>query len=323
MNTQFLTSWFSSQGDVLAAATGCLTFTLLLWVWFGLVERDPSASRVKAIAARRRELRSGSTASRARRVVSKGGLLAAIVGRLKLVQSSQSERLKSRLSQAGIRATEARYLFLIGKLLAPFALGMLAFALVYGTMLATKPPAVQFAIMIGGVTLGFFLPDLVVANRIAKRRLALQKTLPDGLDLLVVCAEAGLSLDVALQRVAQEMGPAAPELAEELELTSLELNFMPERRQALQNLAARVDLPTMRGVVNTLIQTEKYGTPLSQSLRVLSAEFRDQRMMKAEEKAARLPAIMTVPMIAFILPTLFIVLIGPAVIKVYDSFINR
>jgi tight adherence protein C len=148
----------------------------------------------------------------------------------------------------------------------------------------------------------------------------LEKALPDGLDLLVICAEAGLSLDTALNRVADEMAHASPDLADELAITGVELTFLPERRLALLNLAKRVPLAAMRGMVGTLVQTEKYGTPLAQSLRVLSAELREQRMLRAEEKAARLPATLTVPMIVFILPTLFIVLIGPALIDVYDRF---
>ncbi|MDX1541814.1 MAG: type II secretion system F family protein, partial [Geminicoccaceae bacterium] len=171
----------------------------------------------------------------------------------------------------------------------------------------------------GAGALGFFAPDLYVSNATTKRQKALQKALPDGLDLLVICAESGLALDAALERVAGELGGASPELAEELSLTSVELGFLPDRRQALLNLNRRTDLPAIRGVVNTLVQTEKYGTPLSQSLRVLAHEFRDQRMMKAEEKAARLPAVMTVPMIVFILPTLFIVLMGPAIISIMDN----
>jgi tight adherence protein C len=158
-----------------------------------------------------------------------------------------------------------------------------------------------------------------VSNLTGKRQLALARALPDSLDLLVICAESGLSLDAALDRVANEIGAASPALAEELSLTSIELGFLPDRRQALLNLNRRTNLPSIRGVVNTLLQTEKYGTPLSQSLRVLANEFRDQRLLKAEEKAARLPATLTVPMIVFILPVLFIVLIGPAVIKVMDN----
>lgn len=143
---------------------------------------------------------------------------------------------------------------------------------------------------------------------------------PNSLDLLVICAEAGLSLDAALTRVARDLGPAAPHLADELGLTAVELGFLPNRRQALQNLARRTDLPALRAVVNTLVQTERYGTPLAQALRVLAAEFREERMLKAEEKAARLPAILTVPMIIFILPTLFVVLIGPAMVRVVHNF---
>ena len=172
----------------------------------------------------------------------------------------------------------------------------------------------------GGVLCGGYLPVVFLRNAISKRYQKLRRQLPDGLDLLVICAEAGLSLDAALTRVARELGGSAPELADELGLTSIELGFLPNRRQALLNLVRRVDLPPFRAVINTLMQTERYGTPLAHSLRVLASEFRDERMMRAEEKAARLPAIMTVPMILFILPALFVVLIGPAIVQVIETF---
>ncbi len=136
----------------------------------------------------------------------------------------------------------------------------------------------------------------------------------------MICAEAGQSLDTALTRIAAEMNISSPEMADELRLTALELGLLPDRRQALINLDTRTNIAGIRGVVNTLNQTEKYGTPLAQSLRVLASEFRNDRMMKAETKAAKLPAIMTVPMIVFILPPLFIVLIGPAIISTIDMF---
>ena len=170
------------------------------------------------------------------------------------------------------------------------------------------------------VVCGAYAPEFVVHHVTSKRRKLLQKGLPDTLDLLVICAESGQSLDGALARVARELGVSHPELAEELHLTSAELGLLPDRRQALENLNQRTDLPGIRAVVNTLFQSEKYGTPLSQSLRVLATEFRNDRMMRAETKAARLPAILTVPMILFILPPLFIVLIGPAILKALDSF---
>jgi tight adherence protein C len=202
----------------------------------------------------------------------------------------------------------------------PVLLAAVTFLMVYLLEVGDLSAGMRLLAVLSGAVLGFFVPELYVSNLTKKRQLALSKALPDGLDLLVICAESGLSLDAALDRVANEIGAASPALGEELSLTSIELGFLPERRQALLNLNRRTNLPSIRGVVNTLLQTEKYGTPLSQSLRVLANEFRDQRLLKAEEKAARLPATLTVPMIVFILPVLFIVLIGPAMIKVMDTF---
>ena len=147
--------------------------------------------------------------------------------------------------------------------------------------------------------------------------------MPDALDLLVICAEAGLSLDAALVRVSRELEMTWPELSEEFAITAAELTYLPDRGTAFENLNARTDMASIRGVVNTLLQTAKFGTPLAQSLRVLAAEFREARMTRAEEKAARLPAMLTVPMIVFILPTLFIVVLGPAILSVLDTFSGR
>ena len=163
--------------------------------------------------------------------------------------------------------------------------------------------------------LGTYGPDIYVTNSTTKRRKEIQNAVPDALDHLVICAEAGQSLDGSLKRVAAELGHMAPALAEEIELTSVELGLLPDRRQALENLALRTGVQAIKAVVTTLAQTEKYGTPLAQSLRVLAAEYRTERLMRAEEKAARLPAILTVPMILFIMPPLFIVLLGPAIIR--------
>jgi tight adherence protein C len=158
-----------------------------------------------------------------------------------------------------------------------------------------------------------------VQNRITKRKKALRRALPDALDLLVVCAEAGLALNAALDRVVRELARSLPEIGDELGLLLIELNFLDERRKAFSNLCDRTDLDEFRSIANTLQQAEKYGTPLAQALRVLGADFRQERLTKAEEKAARLPAILTVPMIIFILPTLVIVIIGPAILKTLDS----
>ena len=177
------------------------------------------------------------------------------------------------------------------------------------------------ALVAGTLILAYKAPDIWLKNKIDKRTHAIRKGLPDALDLLVICAEAGLTVDAAFGRVARELGRAYPELGDEFALTSIELGFLTDRRFAFENLAKRIDLDSVRGVVTTMIQTEKYGTPLASALRVLSAEFRNERMMRAEEKAARLPAIMTVPLILFILPVLFIVILGPAACSINDALI--
>jgi tight adherence protein C len=176
--------------------------------------------------------------------------------------------------------------------------------------------------VIGSALFTSYSPEIYLSNHTSKRNLLMQNALPDVLDLLVICAEAGLTLDAALTRVVREMGNSSPDLCDELNLTAIELGFLPERRVALKNLSGRVSLPAIKAVTATLIQSEKYGTPLAQSLRVLSEEFRNERFMKAEEKAAKLPAVMTIPLILFILPTLFVVLIGPASCQISDKFIN-
>src|SRR4029077_9254254 len=170
---------------------------------------------------------------------------------------------------------------------------------------------------------GFFAPGVFIKNLVTKCGKQLQLGLPDALDLMVICAEAGLSLDASLTRVSRELEPTWPEISEELGITAAELTFLPERRQAFENLNGRTNLAAVRGVVNTLLQTAKFGTPLAQSLRVLAAEYREARIVRAEEKAARLPAMLTVPMILFILPTLFIVLLGPAALNIIDTFSGK
>jgi tight adherence protein C len=305
---------------LLAAAAA---FASVMAVWYGLIEKDVVTERARMLRARREELRGHLVSAKPRQHRRESfDFMSRVVNHLKLLQSTQTNKLTEKLWRAGVRSRDALVVFLFFKLVMPVVVGFAAFALVYSGGMGDLAPTMRLLSVAGAILFGFFLPDIYVANAATKRQQALQKGLPDGLDLLVICAEAGLSLDAALERVANEIGGSSPELADELALTSVELGFLPDRRQALANLAKRADLASIRGVVNTLSQTEKYGTPLAQSLRVLSREFRDQRMMKAEEKAARLPATLTVPMIVFILPTLFIVLIGPAMLSVYDNIIK-
>ena len=319
----YLPSGIGLQDAITALAGGAMFLTILL-VWQALVVRNPGLRRVKALATRRNALRAGITAApkRAQSRENSLNLMRRTVNRLKLMRGRHGQRTADKLAKAGWRSRDAVIVFLFMKVAMPIVAGVGGLFLIYGVNLYDLPPMAKLLIATLIVILGAFSPDLVVKNVADKRRTEIKKGLPDGLDLMVICAEAGLSLDAALSRVARETAQGAPELADELELTSIELGFLPERRAALQNLVQRTGLPGMRALVNALMQTEKYGTPLSQSLRVLAAEMRTERLMKAEEKAARLPATLTIPMVLLILPCLFVVLIGPAILDVIDGLMN-
>jgi len=245
-----------------------------------------------------------------------------LLSNFKMLQDDQLKKTQLRLMQAGIRTKDLAFFIIAARFVMPAVLGTIAVLAIYVfNMFPTWSWIRQYMTVAGTLGLSYKAPDLWLKNKVTKRSHAVRKGLPDALDLLVICAEAGLTVDAAFGRVAKELGKAYPELGDEFGLTAIELGFLNERRQAFENLAARVDLEAVRGVVTTMIQTEKYGTPLASALRVLSAEFRNERMMRAEEKAARLPAIMTVPLILFILPTLFVVILGPASCSIHDSFL--
>ncbi|MEG3150210.1 type II secretion system F family protein [Sphingomonas sp. ZT3P38] len=315
--------------DVMWVATllaGVAAFSVLLAVYAATTARDPMVKRVKALNERREQLKAGITASTKRRakLVTKNETtdrIKTILSSLKVLQDSQVKAAQIKLMQAGIRSKEYAVAVIFGRLVLPIVFGGLMLYIVYGTdSFATYSPLKRYGIVAVTFILAYKAPDLFLKNKIDKRSNAIRKGLPDALDLLVICAEAGLTVDAAFNRVARELGRAYPELGDEFTLTAIELGFLSERRQAFENLAMRVKLDALKGVVTTMVQTEKYGTPLASALRVLSAEFRNERMMRAEEKAARLPAIMTVPLILFILPVLFVVILGPAACSISDAF---
>lgn len=314
---------FGLKIEDLIALTAAISFVATaVVIWQALLVRDPLTARLKSIAARRADLKAQllAPAQRTRRPAQRMGLVRETVLRLNLRRSRYAATARTKLERAGLRGKDAETLYLFFKFALPLAFAAVGVFMLYVAKVIPLDEPLRMMAAIGLVLLGAVAPDIYLKNAADKRRAALQKGLPDGLDLLVICAEAGLSLDSALTRVSREIGVSAPELGDELGLTAVELTFLSDRSKALDNLNRRTNMASIRGVVNTLQQTEKYGTPLAQSLRVLAAEFRDQRLMKAEEKAARLPAILTVPMIVFILPTLFVVLIGPAIIQAIDTF---
>ncbi|MWC43712.1 type II secretion system F family protein [Sphingomonas carotinifaciens] len=317
--------------DVLWVATilsGVAAFAVMVAIYAVTTSRDPMTKRVKALNDRREQLKAGITASTKRRakLVQRNDTadrMRAVLQSLSVLQEEQVKAAQIKLLQAGIRSKEWAVAVIFGRLVMPIVFGGLALLWVYGTEgFADWSPLKKYMLVAGTFILSYKAPDLFLKNKITKRSDAIRKGLPDALDLLVICAEAGLTVDAAFHRVARELGRAYPELGEEFSLTAIELGFLTDRRQAFENLAMRVDLDAVKGVVTTMIQTEKYGTPLASALRVLSAEFRNERMMRAEEKAARLPAIMTVPLILFILPTLFVVILGPAACSIKDSLIS-
>jgi len=306
--------------DFLSDLCGAAAFVVVLLIWTAFLDKDPLTDRLKAVALHRDEFEAERRTRNKRRASLQGrSLIKEIVDKLKLSQGKSLADLRLNLRRAGYQTRDAMFVFLFLKL--ALMAGLAAFA---AFMLFLMPgvkvePRMAPLLLVFAAIAGWMLPDIFIRNKSQNREKTLGKAMPDALDLMVICAEAGLGLDASFERVGREIGTSCPELAEEIGLTSVELNFLPDRHAALRGLADRVPLPSVQALVNTLIQTEKYGTPLAQSLRVLSGEMREERMMKAEEKAARLPAILTVPMILFILPPLFVVLIGPAAIKVMDA----
>lgn len=289
--------------------------------------RDPMAKRVKALNERREQLKAGITATTSKkraklvRKTETTDKMRQLLSKLQVLQEDQVKVVQQRLAQAGIRRKELAVTVIFSRMALPIIFGGGACLWIYGLGGTPDWSALnKFGAFAAATILSYKAADLYLTNLVTKRTDAIRKGLPDALDLLVICAEAGLTVDAAFNRVAKELGRGYPELGDEFALTAIELGFLTERRAAFENLAYRVNLDSIRGVVTTMIQTEKYGTPLASALRVLSAEFRNDRMMRAEEKAARLPAIMTVPLILFILPALFIVIIGPAACKLGDAF---
>ncbi len=307
--------------DAITGFSGLAAFITVVLVWQALLVKSPNQQRVKELAARRDALRAGMTAAvkRGDNHANSMDLMRRTVNKLKLLQGQTAQRIVDKLAQAGWRSRDAIIVFLFMKIAMPITLTIAAAVAVFVFNMYDLPPIGKFAAVGTAMVLGVYAPEIFVKNASTKRRKEMQKGLPDGLDLLVICAEAGLSMDAAIARVARETRKNCPPLSDELELTTIELGFLPVRRTALDNLSNRAGLGGVRALNNALIQTEKYGTPLAQSLRVLSAEMRNDRLMKAEEKAARLPAMLTVPMILFILPALFVVLIGPGSLSVLDG----
>lgn len=303
-------------------------FATVLTIALPVLQQDRSSQRMKAMALERDKMRNSRLSDMKNRDVGAGrlrqapkGFMQELVDRFDLRATFDNEEIRETLKMAGLRGQAPLIAYIFFRLVMPVV--MILVALLYLFVLVPSisyPPMVKICISLGCGFLGFYLPNVFLSNLIAKRQQSVKQAFPDALDMLLICVQSGMSVEAAFGKVSGEVGAQSLELAEELSLTTAELSYLPERRMAYENLGKRTGLPGVRAVTTALIQAERYGTPVGTALRVMAKENRDMRMQEAEKKAAGLPPKLTVPMIIFFLPVLFLVIMGPAVIQImkYD-----
>lgn len=291
---------------------------------------DQVKTRIKRVAVEREKLRAremarlrnrGTQASEPRSIrrAPTRDFVQRIVDRFSLEKAFADENTADALARAGYRGQTALTTYIFLRFVTPFVVFVVAFAYLQLTVFHDKPLYLNVLYAFGLGLMGAYLPTLLLKNRSIKRQQSIRRAWPDALDLMLLCVEAGMSIEHALKRVAKEIGDQSVELAEEMTLTTAELSFLEDRSRAFDNFGRRTGLDNVKSVMTALIQAERYGTSVGQSLRVMAEEGREARMMEAEKKAAALPPKLTVPLILFFLPVLFIVIISPAIIKVFAS----
>ena len=321
-NTQFLTA-------VLAAiAAAAVVFSLGATFFSG---GSKVRQRIKRVALEREKMRAQEMArlrgtaagadqgTRTIRQATGKEYMKNVVDRFSLEKAFMDEGTVDKLARAGYRGQSALTTWLFIRFVTPFALFILAFGYMSLTVFADKPLWMNaiYALLVG--LIGAYLPAVLLQNQTIKRQQSIRRAWPDALDLVLLCVEAGMSVEHALKRVAKEMGAQSVELSEEMTLTTAELSFLEDRTRAYENLGRRTGLDNVKSVMQALIQSERHGTSVGSALRVMAEEGREQRMMEAEKKAAALPPKLTVPLIVFFLPVLFIVIISPAIIRVFSN----
>lgn len=300
---------------------GMAAFAAVLSVAAPLTQNDALRSRMKAVGAERDRLRAaerakaGNNESRLRDL-RQPGLAKQLVDTLNLRRVFEAEPSRELLRQAGMRSERHLILYLAARLVAPIAAGLFTFIYVSAFFPDDIPPPMRLAAGAMAMIAGNYLPYMIIKNFVQRRQQSIRRAWPDALDLMLICVEAGMAIEPAMQRVAREIGAVSVPLAEEMTLTVAELSFLPERRKAFENLGKRTGLQQVKSVVTSLIQSERYGTPMGTALRVLAQENRDMRMAEAERKAASLPPMLTVPMMIFFMPGVFAIVLGPAIMGV-------
>ena len=304
---------------LITMAAAIAAFATVLTIALPFLERDRMSHRMRAMAIERDKMRAArlsdlkTSSDKGRLRQDARGFMREFVDRFDLRSKFETDELKVKLKMAGLRGQAPLYGYVFFRLIMPPIL--LIAALIYLFVLEDAEaytPIMKLGIAAGGAFLGWYLPNMFVENLIQRRRQSIKEAFPDSLDMLLICVQSGMSIEAAFGRVAKEVGSQSLELAEELSLTTAELAYLPERRLAYENLASRTGLDTVKSVTTALVQAESYGTPVGQALRIMAKENRDLRITEAEKKAAALPPKLTVPMILFFLPVLFVVILGPA-----------
>ncbi|MGI9382030.1 MAG: type II secretion system F family protein [Methyloligellaceae bacterium] len=296
------------------ATVATLTLPLLSGNRLGSRMKYVASEREKMRAERLAQLQEDDRQGRLRQQPK--GFMKQVVEQLNLRRLLETDDTREKLKMAGLRGQAPVVAFLFFRMALPVVCLVAAVSYLFFVKTYDLPPLMRLAISLGVAYFGFYLPNMFVANMVQRRQQSIKRAFPDALDLLLICVQAGMSIEAAFNKVSKEVGTRSLELAEEFSLTTAELSYLPERRQAYENIGKRTGIAVVKAVATSLIQAERYGTPLGQALRVMAQECRDQRMAEAEKKAAALPPKLTVPMILFFLPVLFVVILGPAVIKV-------
>ena len=312
---------FGDPAVLASILTSVAVMATITSVLLPALKGDRLETRLKAVSERREALRRQSRAELENKSLRREakGLASDINSKLNLAKLLEDPNAKEKLIQAGLRGPNPLAWFYFARFSLPFVglIGVFIYIFVLEAMVLS--PQMKYGSLILGLAAGFYAPNLYVSNLAQNRQKSIMKSFPDALDMLLICVEAGMSIEVAFQKVGAEIGAASPELAEELGLTTAELSYLQERRAAYENLAKRTGHEGVKAVTMALIQAERYGTPLGDALRVMAKENRDMRMSEAEKKAAALPAKLTVPMIVFFLPCLFLVVLGPAYIQISEK----
>ncbi len=311
---------FQNAGSILIALLVMATFWIVV---VPMLEGDKKKKRMESVASARDTLRKSrlDNLQNEARLRSDGkGVAKNLVDRFSLEKILEASDLKDKMAQAGLRGQKPIYVFYMSRLILPIAFGLLGLLMLIIFNLPEWSMTQRAAGTIIFIIFGYYLPAIYVKNIANKRLASIVPVFPDALDLLLICVESGMSVELAFAKVAEEMGDSSVELAEEFSLTTAELSYLTSRRMAYENLARRNNHPGIRAVATALVQAERYGTPLGDTLRTMANENRQLRVMQAEKKAAALPAKLTVPMILFFLPVLFIVILTPAALRIGDAF---